>query len=77
MCNGTVHLHDDVCLAVLPDVCNSGDVRLFGGESSYTGRVLVCIGGHWGTVTNENWGTSDARVVCRQLGFLDTGENLQ
>ena len=59
------------------DVCTTGSVRLVDGESSYTGRVQVCIGGHWGTVANEDWGTDDAKVVCRQLGLLDIGECMQ
>lgn len=46
-----------------------------GGETSYEGQVQVCIYGHWGTVANEDWGPTDARVVCRQLGFLDIGED--
>ena len=55
-------------------MCTTGSVRLVDGESSYTGRVQVCIGGRWGTVANEDWGTEDAKVVCRQLGLLDIGK---
>ena len=49
-----------------------GDIRLRGGTTSREGRVEMCLG-VWGTICDDGWSTSDARVVCRQLGYPTLG----
>ena len=55
-------------------VCHDGDIRLVGGRFPNEGRLEFCYGGVWGTVCRDRWGTADAVVACRQLGFLDYSE---
>ncbi len=53
--------------------CTNGQVRLVGGENVTLGRVEVCINNAWGTVCNSRFGTNEAKVICNQLDFSNTG----
>ena len=48
-------------------------MRLAKGQLENEGRVEVCLEGRWGTVSDDGWSTSDAEVVCRQLGYSTQG----
>ena len=54
--------------------CTEGEVRLVDGPSDLEGRVEICFNNEWGTVCDEMWDAVDARVVCRQLGFVLAGK---
>jgi len=51
-------------------------IRLVGGTEASEGRVEVYHSGRWGTICDDYFGTPDARVICRQLGYPDVIEVL-
>ena len=53
--------------------CTQGDIRLRGGSAT-SGRVEICNKNIWGTVCDDSWGATDARVACRQLGLPFSSE---
>ena len=62
-------------------MCHDGDVKLANGRHPNEGRVEVCLNEMWGTVCDDiisplwGWNTSEADVVCQQLGYSRAGTN--
>lgn len=52
--------------------CVPGDVRLVNGSVPSEGRVEVCSGEVWGSISafpGYRWLFAEAEVTCRQLGL--------
>ena len=49
--------------------CTTGDIQLVDGSNPLEGRVEICINNAWGTVCNNRFSSSDADVVCKNLGY--------
>ena len=44
-----------------------------GSTDGHAGRVEICFQGSWGSVCWTTWDRRETEVVCRQLGFENTG----
>ena len=48
---------------------NDGEIRLVNGTIEQEGRAEICLNGVWGGICQTSWGTSDAFVFCKGLGY--------
>ena len=46
-----------------------GQIRLTGGTYSNEGLLEIYCNGQWGTVCDDGFDSTDARVACNQLGY--------
>ena len=60
-----------ICSVDLTDGTSGVQARLMQapGDSEVEGRVLIGLGGAWGSICYSGWGLQDANVVCRHLGY--------
>ena len=66
--------HPELCYLFLDttriwDNPYTGQIRLTGGAYSNQGLLEVYCNGQWGTVCDDGFGTTDASVACKQLGY--------
>lgn len=61
---------------VEPSNCTDYDVSLAEGATANEGKIKVCLNHFWGTVCDGYLDTTDASVLCRQLGFPSLGIHL-
>ena len=47
----------------------NGQIRLQHGNYSNQGLVEVYCNGEWGTICDDNFGSNETSVICRQLGY--------
>ncbi|CAG9819265.1 unnamed protein product [Phaedon cochleariae] len=46
-----------------------GGIKLVGGRGENEGNVLILHDGTWGPICDDEWDVTEARIICKQLGY--------
>ena len=66
----------NICVPIsVPESCEEGSFRLVNGVIQNEGEIEVCINGVWGSICADEWDETDAYVICKQLDYINTGDN--
>ncbi|KAJ8917857.1 hypothetical protein NQ315_010770 [Exocentrus adspersus] len=49
-----------------------GAIKLVGGRGEFEGNVEILHEGSWGAICDDEWDVNEARVICKQLGYLSS-----
>ncbi len=71
--NNTVVIITIICTLLDISQCTEGSIRLVDGIIEQEGRVEVCVNGVWGSICDDGWDTTDAHIVCKQMGHPELG----
>ena len=69
--------HEDVGVSCTLPTTTTPEYRLAATtttDTTISGRVEVLYQGSWGTICDDLFGTADAQVACRSLGYQPNGE---
>ena len=68
--------YDNILLLIIIDTTRIWDtnpypgmIRLQRGHFVNQGRVEVYCNGQWGTICDDKFGSDDANIICKQLGY--------
>ena len=55
--------------------CTTGEIRIAYGSIPNQGLFQKCINGVWHAQCGSDWGCTNTRVACRQLGYTGLSSN--
>ena len=50
-------------------------MRLIGGSVHNEGQMEICINGVWGAICLYPWNLFATKLICKQLGYQEYGNN--
>ena len=65
--NKSSYIYYYTLITMIARPCNESELRLL------NSRVQICHGTRWGDICDDDWRDTNARVVCKELGFSQQG----